>query len=170
MALPDTPAVLLSATELRQRLAAPGADVLVVDVSFDLADTAAGERAFAAGHVPGAVYLHLDRDLSGAKTGRNGRHPLPERAAFAATLGRLGITPATQVVALDRQGGPYASRLWWMLRWMGHEAVAVLDGGLPAATGWDGVCSLAGALAVRKSAETGTKVAIPRLSDLMARP
>ena len=122
---------LISAAELRELLAAGPAPV-IVDCGFDLADTDDGEYAWRAVHLAGSFYLHLDRDLSGTKTGRNGRHPLPERAAFAATLGRLGITPATQVVALDRQGGPYASRLWWMLRWMGHEAVAVLDGGFAA--------------------------------------
>ncbi|MBX3606272.1 MAG: sulfurtransferase [Piscinibacter sp.] len=122
---------LITADELRA-LRAAGPAPVVVDCGFDLADPAAGERAWAEGHLPGSFYLHLDRELSGAKTGRNGRHPLPARAAFAATLGRLGVTPARQVVALDRQGGPYASRLWWMLRWMGHEAAAVLDGGLAA--------------------------------------
>lgn len=122
---------LIAADELRALLAGGGKPV-IVDCGFDLADTDAGEHAWRATHVAGSFYLHLDRDLCGAKTGANGRHPLPERAAFAATLGRLGITPATQVVALDRQGGPYASRLWWMLRWMGHEAVAVLDGGFEA--------------------------------------
>lgn len=122
---------LVSAAELRALIAAGHAPV-IIDCGFDLADPAAGERAWAEAHLPGSFYLHLERDLSGAKTGRNGRHPLPERAAFAATLGRLGIGPATQVVALDRQGGPYAARLWWMLRWLGHEAVAVLDGGLDA--------------------------------------
>lgn len=122
---------LITADELHALRAGKTATV-VVDCSFDLADPDDGETAWRAAHVAGSFYLHLDRDLSGTKTGRNGRHPLPERAAFAATLGRLGITPATQVVALDRQGGPYASRLWWMLRWMGHEAVAVLDGGLDA--------------------------------------
>jgi thiosulfate/3-mercaptopyruvate sulfurtransferase len=122
---------LIAAEELRSLLAAD-ASVVVVDVSFDLADTGAGERQWREAHLPGSVYLHLDRDLSGPKSGANGRHPLPHRAAFAATLGRIGIGPQTQVVALDRQGGPYAARLWWMLRWMGHEAVAVLDGGLDA--------------------------------------
>lgn len=124
---------LISAADLRTLRNADGAAV-VVDVSFDLADPGAGERQWREAHLPGSVYLHLDRDLSGAKTGTNGRHPLPDRAAFAATLGRIGIGPQTQVVALDRQGGPYAARLWWMLRWMGHEAVAVLDGGLDAWT------------------------------------
>jgi thiosulfate/3-mercaptopyruvate sulfurtransferase len=122
---------LISAVDLRGRLASGPAPV-IVESSFDLADTDAGERQWRSGHLPGSHYLHLDRDLSGAKTGRNGRHPLPARADFAATLGRLGITPQTQVIALDRQGGPYAARLWWLLRWMGHEAVAVLDGGLDA--------------------------------------
>ncbi len=130
---------LITADELLA-LAARGPAPVVVDCSFDLADTEAGERAWREAHLPGSHYLHLDRDLSGAKTGRNGRHPLPERSTFAATLGRLGITPATQVVALDRNASPYAARLWWMLRWMGHEAVAVLDGGLDA---W---CAAGGAL------------------------
>jgi thiosulfate/3-mercaptopyruvate sulfurtransferase len=122
---------LIGAAELRALLA-DGATPVIVDCGFDLADPEAGGRAWREGHLPGSHYLHLDRELSGLKTCRNGRHPLPERSAFAATLGRLGVTPATQVIALDRQGGPYAARLWWMLRWMGHEAVAVLDGGLQA--------------------------------------
>lgn len=122
---------LIVADELKARLEA-GAPTVVVDCGFDLADTALGERQWREAHLPGSHYLHLDRDLSGAKTGRNGRHPLPARATFAATVGRLGIGPQTQVVALDRQGGPYAARLWWLMRWLGHDAVAVLDGGLDA--------------------------------------
>jgi thiosulfate/3-mercaptopyruvate sulfurtransferase len=122
---------LVSAQEL-QALRAAGVDVVVLDCGFDLADPAAGERAFAQAHLPGAVYAHLDRDLSGVKTGRNGRHPLPAREAFAERVGAWGIGRTTQVVAYDAQGGPYAARAWWMLRWLGHEAVAVLDGG-PAA-------------------------------------
>jgi thiosulfate/3-mercaptopyruvate sulfurtransferase len=122
---------LISASELAVRLAAGDAPV-ILDASFDLADTAAGERRFAAEHVPGSRYVHLDRDLSSAKNGRNGRHPLPARDAFARTVGALGIGPETPVVVLDAHGGVYAARLWWMLRWLGHEAVAVLDGGLQA--------------------------------------
>ncbi len=122
---------LISADTLRELLAQAPPPV-VVETSFDLADTAAGERAWQAGHLPGSLYLHLDRDLSGPKTGSNGRHPLPERSMFAQTLARCGITPQSQVIALDRQGGMYAARLWWMLRWMGHAAVAVLDGGVQA--------------------------------------
>jgi thiosulfate/3-mercaptopyruvate sulfurtransferase len=111
-------------------------DPLILDCSFDLADTSAGERAFATGHIPGAHYLHLDRDLAGAKTAADGtfrgRHPLPDRDTFAATLRRLGLTAGRQVVTYDHQGGPYAARAWWMLRWLGHAEVAVLDGA------WDG--------------------------------
>lgn len=125
------PTTLISADALRTLLGSARPTVLI-DTGFDLADVVAGERAWREGHLPGSLYLHLDRDLSGAKTGRNGRHPLPERAAFAVTLGRCGVTPQTQVIAFDRQGGVYASRLWWMLRWMGHSAAAVLDGGVAA--------------------------------------
>ena len=122
---------LIDAPALRQLLASATPPVLI-DARFDLADPAAGERAYGEAHLPGARYLHLDRDLSAAKTGRNGRHPLPQRRDFAARVGALGIGPQTQVVAYDAQGGSYAARVWWLLRWLGHEAVAVLDGGLPA--------------------------------------
>jgi thiosulfate/3-mercaptopyruvate sulfurtransferase len=126
---------LISAASLATLVAA-GSPLIIIDVSFDLADVIAGERAWRDAHLPGSLYLHLDRDLCSAKTGSDGqflgRHPLPSRADFALTLARCGITPATQVVTLDRQGGMYAARLWWMLRWMGHPAVAVLDGGVAA--------------------------------------
>lgn len=105
---------------------------LILDASFDLADADAGESAYRAAHLPGAQHVHLDRDLCGVKTGHNGRHPLPDRATFAITAGRLGITPGTQVVVYDRQGAMFAARVWWMLRWLGHAPVAVLDGGLAA--------------------------------------
>ncbi len=128
---------LIPADRLRTLLAT-GAALVIIDTRFDLADTAAGAASWHAGHVPGSIFLHLERDLAGPKTGPdgvfNGRHPLPARADFAATLGRCGITPTTQVVALDAQGGMYAARLWWMLRWMGHSEVAVLDGGVAAWT------------------------------------
>ena len=122
---------LISAEALQAALAGPTPPVLI-DVSFDLANPAAGEASYLQAHLPGAHYLHLDRDLSGAKTGRNGRHPLPTREVFAQRVGALGIGPDTPVVVYDRQGAPYAARCWWMLRWLGHEAVAVLDGGLGA--------------------------------------
>jgi thiosulfate/3-mercaptopyruvate sulfurtransferase len=122
---------LIDAAGLRALLAGAAPPVLL-DCSFDLADTAAGERAYALGHLPGARYVHLDRDLSGPRSGRNGRHPLPGREAFARTAGRLGIAPGVPVVCCDAQGSPYAARAWWLLRWLGHDAVAVLDGGIAA--------------------------------------
>lgn len=119
---------LITAEVLSPMLGA-GQAVVIIDAGFDLADTAAGERACRQAHLPGARYVHLERDLSAPPTGRNGRHPLPDRAAFAATAGRLGITPETQVVVYDRQASMFAARVWWMLRWLGHAPVAVLDGG-----------------------------------------
>lgn len=109
-------------------------NLLIIDLRHELAAPEAGRAAFAAGHLPGAQFLHVDEDLSAPKTGRNGRHPLPERETFARRMAALGLTPATQVVVYDAQGGMTAVRLWWMLRWIGHAAVAVLDGGLPAWT------------------------------------
>ena len=133
---------LISAADLLAALDAAEPPVLI-DTRFDLADITAGETAWRAGHLAGAHYLHLERDLSGDKVRSDGsfrgRHPLPERADFAASLGRIGVTPASAVVALDAQGGMYAARLWWMLRWMGHERVAVLDGGIPAWLGAGGM-------------------------------
>ena len=118
---------LIDTETLATRLSDPA--VAIVDCRFDLKDPAWGEREHAARHVPGAVYASLDADMSGGKTGRNGRHPLPDPAALSRTFGRLGIDGATQVVAYDQDTGIYASRFWWLLRWFGHDAVAVLDGG-----------------------------------------
>jgi len=164
MTTAPTAKTLIRAERLRELLAS-GADLAIVDTRFDLADPAAGERAWHEGHLPGSIYLHLDRDLCSATTGPDGvfrgRHPLPDRRTFAATLARCGITPATQVVALDAQGGVYASRLWWMLRWMGHADVAVLDGGLGAWTAAAG--SLTTAAPTRASAP-----AYPELPSLVA--
>ncbi len=101
----------------------------VIDCRFKLDDLGWGDREYAVRHIPGAVFADLERDLSGPKTGQNGRHPLPDPAALAQTFGRLGIDRTIQVVAYDQDAGMYASRLWWMLRWLGHDAVAVLDGG-----------------------------------------
>lgn len=124
---------LIDAPSLRTLLAAPGGeDVLVLDARFNLMQPEAGEAAWREGHIPGALYAHLDRDLSGPKTGTNGRHPLPTLSALADTLGRWGLTPATRVVAYDDAGGMFAARAWWLLRWVGHARVQVLDGGMPA--------------------------------------
>lgn len=135
------PRPLITAAELHARLAGAEPPV-VIDCSFDLMDPAAGERAWRAGHVPGALYWHLDRDLADharpAGAPFRGRHPLPTREAFAATCGAAGIGPATPVVVYDRQGASFAARAWWMLRWIGHAEVAVLDGGLSAWTAFGG--------------------------------
>lgn len=104
---------------------------VVFDTRHDLMDAAKGRRAYAAGHIPGAYFLSVDDDLSGKKTGKNGRHPLPDLAEFAAKMNEHGVTPASQVVVYDDLGGNFAVRLWWMLRWLGHERVALLDGGFP---------------------------------------
>lgn len=121
---------LVDAATLAARLDDP--DWVVVDVRHQLADTAYGERAYAAGHIPGAAFLHCDRDLSGALTGANGRHPLPVPAQLAARLAAIGVAPQTQVVVYDDAQGMIAGRLWWLLRWLGHDRVALLDGGWPA--------------------------------------
>ena len=102
---------------------------IVVDCRFDLTDPDKGEQQYREAHIPLARYAHLDRHLSGVKTGKNGRHPLPDSDVIARNFSDLGISQGTQVVAYDADNGMYASRLWWMLRWMGHDAVAVLDGG-----------------------------------------
>jgi thiosulfate/3-mercaptopyruvate sulfurtransferase len=124
--------------------------LVVVDCRFDLADDAMGQREYAASHIPGAVYASLARDLSGEKTGRNGRHPQPDPAALVSAFGRLGIDASTEVVAYDQDNGMYASRLWWLLRWLGHDAVAVLDGGFAR---WQ---------AERRPVRTGIETATPR--------
>jgi thiosulfate/3-mercaptopyruvate sulfurtransferase len=104
-------------------------DWAVVDCRFDLQNEHWGRDQYRLGHIPGAVYASLNADLSGTPSGTNGRHPLPTIDALAATLGRLGINRSTQVVVYDQDAGSYASRLWWSLRYLGHDAVAVLDGG-----------------------------------------
>ena len=106
------------------------ADWRVFDCRHQLSDAGYGEKAYAAGHLPGAFFMHLDRDLSGLKTGKNGRHPLPDPQQLAAKLGAAGVSRQTQVVVCDDAGGMMAGRLWWLLRWLGHDRVAVLDGGI----------------------------------------
>jgi thiosulfate/3-mercaptopyruvate sulfurtransferase len=107
---------------------------VVIDCRFDLLDPSAGRQAYETAHIPGARYADLDRDLARAPAAGEGRHPLPRTEDFLATLGRWGIAADSFVVAYDAHGGAIAARLWWMLRWVGHRSVAVLDGGLPAWT------------------------------------
>jgi thiosulfate/3-mercaptopyruvate sulfurtransferase len=118
---------LIGTDELAAHLADPA--FVVVDVRHDLRDAHAGEAAYAKGHIPGARFVHVDHDLSAKTTGRNGRHPLPTPEAAAVVFGRLGIDRTKQVVAYDQGDGVFASRLWWMLHWLGHGKAAVLDGG-----------------------------------------
>ena len=106
--------------------------LLVMDCSFDLMNPDAGRQQFETGHIPGALHVHLDEHLSdktGADRASGGRHPLPSRETFARRMTALGLKSDVQVVVCDRQGANYCGRLWWMLKWCGHEAVAVLDGG-----------------------------------------
>ena len=121
---------LISVTDLAAHLNDPG--WIICDCRHDLANYEAGRRAYAKSHIPGARFLHLDEDLSGPKTGVNGRHPLPHPITFTLRLAAIGIDNSKQIVAYDSSGGVYASRLWWMLRWVGHSNVAVLDGGYDA--------------------------------------
>jgi thiosulfate/3-mercaptopyruvate sulfurtransferase len=119
---------LVDTATLAAHLGNPG--WVVVDCRFMLTDRAWGSREYLARHIPGAVYAHLDDDLSGSRSGHNGRHPLPDAVALARVLGGFGISNGVQVVAYDQDGGSFASRLWWLLRWMGHDDAAVLDGGI----------------------------------------
>jgi thiosulfate/3-mercaptopyruvate sulfurtransferase len=123
---------LIDASALRELADKP--DVAVIDCRFDLVNPEGGCRAYLAGHIPGARYADLNKDLSAPTRPNSGRHPLPLPRDFAATLGRLGIGNATQVIAYDDAGGSFAARLWWLLRWLGHRSVAVLDGGIKAWT------------------------------------
>ena len=111
-----------------EQLASHLSEWIIVDCRFDLHDENWGREQYLAAHIPGAVYASLNDDLAGPRTGRNGRHPLPSLDTLAATLGRWGIARDTQVVAYDQDSAMYASRLWWLLRYAGHAAVAVLDG------------------------------------------
>ncbi len=125
---------LITVDALHHALSGP-TPPLLLDVRFDLTDPQAGARAFAQGHVAGAHYLHLDAccgPKQGADGAFQGRHPLPTRAAFAATLAALGWQRGRAVVVMDASGGMFAARVWWMLRWLGESTVQVLDGGLPA--------------------------------------
>ena len=121
---------LVSVAELSAHL--DDADWRIVDCRHQLADPAYGEAAYAAGHIPGAFFLHLDRDLASPPNGSNGRHPLPDPAVLAAKLGGAGVSNRTQLVVYDDAGGMIAGRLWYLLRWLGHDRVALLDGGINA--------------------------------------
>ena len=166
---PYTTLITVDQLKALQRTNSPGAPgMMAFDCSFDLMNPEAGEAAYAAAHIPGAVYVHLDRDLSD-KSGQGvngGRHPLPSRDKFAAWLGRIGFDNAMQAVVYDRQGANYCGRLWWMLKWVGHENVAVLDGGFQA---WQAT-EPAGSLRTSTRAATtfALKAELARLVDTKA--
>src|SRR5471032_1883880 len=121
---------LIDAAGLRDLVGKP--DVAIIDCRFDLMNPEGGRRAYLEGHIAGARYADLNRDLSAPITATSGRHPLPAPEEFAATLHQLGIGRATQVIAYDDSAGAFAARAWWLLRWVGHSAAAVLDGGIKA--------------------------------------
>lgn len=117
----------VTASWLAEHLADP--DITIVDCRFDLMDTTRGQREYAQGHIPGAYYLDLEQDLSSPRQQHGGRHPLPAPEKLAARLNEMGVTPQTLVVAYDDSRFAYAARCWWLLRWLGHDRVVVLDGG-----------------------------------------
>ncbi|HUG72085.1 MAG TPA: sulfurtransferase [Steroidobacteraceae bacterium] len=151
-------APLITTDGLNSRLGAPG--LLIVDCRFDLADAQAGRAAYAAGHIPGAVFAAMEHDLA-APRGAGGRHPLPTPREFAAVLGRWGFTAASQVIAYDQGGGAAAARLWWMLRSRGHRQVQVLDGG------WAAWVASGGATETAVAARTPTEVSERSFSGVL---
>lgn len=121
---------LITPAQLNNELQKSSRNILVLDCSFDLNDSAAGRKEYDTGHIPGAIHLDVETQLSGRKTGTNGRHPLPNQIDFSKLLQEAGADNSTQIVAYDRSEGMFAARAWWLIRWLGHEAAAVLDGGL----------------------------------------
>ena len=118
---------LISVVDLAKHLDDPA--FAIFDCRHELTNPEFGTKAYAQSHIPNARFAHLDRDLAAPLTGRNGRHPLPDPKVFADWLARMGVSNDKQVVGYDNTAGVYGSRLWWMLRWVGHQSVAVLDGG-----------------------------------------
>jgi thiosulfate/3-mercaptopyruvate sulfurtransferase len=157
-----TPYTTLITPEQLLALQASGQPLMVFDCSFDLMHPDRADGLYSEAHLPGAVHMHLDRDLSdksgASDTASGGRHPLPSREKFAATLRAKGLGRQMQAVVYDRQGAHYCGRLWWMLKWCGHEAVAVLDGGLPA---W---------MAAGGGTESGTPTTVHAAGDFVASP
>jgi thiosulfate/3-mercaptopyruvate sulfurtransferase len=155
------PYTTLISVEQLQALQASGVPLKVFDCSFELMQPEAADRLYAQGHIAGAVQAHLDRNLSAQNAQdavNGGRHPLPSRETFAVWLRDAGFSNAMQAVVYDRNGANYCGRLWWMLKWAGHEAVAVLDGGLQA---WE---------AAGGAVETGVPATPPALGDFTLSP
>jgi thiosulfate/3-mercaptopyruvate sulfurtransferase len=146
--------LLVGPEELSRHLDDP--NWVVFDTRHDLMDPEKGPRLYAQGHIPGAYFLHVDHDLSAPKTGKNGRHPMADIAEFAKKIDERGVTPDTQVVVYDDIGGNFAVRLWWMLRWLGHEKAALLDGGYP--------------LWIKEGRAVSREVPAPRKGSFVPRP
>ncbi len=121
---------IIEVTDLEAMLGDP--DVRIIDCRFDLGNPAAGLDAWQAGHIPGAVFADLDKDLSGSLGPTTGRHPLPRPEALERSLARLGVSAEHQVIVYDDASGAFAARAWWLIRWLGHDAVALLNGGYAA--------------------------------------
>jgi thiosulfate/3-mercaptopyruvate sulfurtransferase len=121
---------LVDVDDLRGVLGQPG--IRIIDCRFELSDPGAGYAAYLSGHIPGAVYADLDRDLAGPIGPATGRHPMPEAERMTATIERLGIDNSTRVIVYDDSSGAIAARAWWLLRWLGHDEAAILDGGIRA--------------------------------------
>ena len=149
-------------------------DLVIFDCRFDLARVSWGEAEFMSAHLPGAFYLHLDRDLSSSITGESGRHPLPDPNQFARRLGELGVDAQSQLVAYDQGNGAHAARLWWLARWIGLRNVAVLDGGYAAwcAAGLPVVQSLAAPVAksLAVALDSASWVSTAIVDELRRRP
>src|SRR5690625_266599 len=120
---------LISVNRLKNRLESPGNNTVIVDVRFQLDDPDAGRKLYLKDHLPGAVYMDLDKDLSGKKEKHGGNHPLPDMEMFTAKLGRIGIDNDTTVIIYDQSNDMFAARMWWLLYYIGHEKVYVLEGG-----------------------------------------
>lgn len=157
---------LISATDLAHHLYKD--NWIILDCRHDLMDANPGRNSFLEGHIPTAQFVQLDQDLSGSLVNENGvfcgRHPLPDRATFIAKLRSWGVNDHSQIIAYDAQGGIFAARCWWLLRWIGHSAVAVLDGGLPAWTNANG--SLNTKMSVPKKGLISEKTSLVNVVDV----
>lgn len=147
-------AKLMQANELYAHLD----EYLVFDVRHNLADLKLGRNSYNQGHIPGAIFLDVETDLSSRKTGFNGRHPLPDRSDFASLMHACGLAANIKVVVYDAANSAFAARLWWMLRWLGHDDVAILDGGWQAWLDINGPVSTAAASRPNTAAATGLTV------------
>ncbi|MCD8504066.1 MAG: sulfurtransferase [Burkholderiaceae bacterium] len=161
---------LISVNELRMLMRDHPDALVVLDASHDLFDPDLGRQTYEAGHLPGAKFVSLNSDMGGTKTGKNGRHPLPERGEVVATMRRLGVSDDQQVVVYDQCEGMYATRVWWTLNWLGHRHVAVLDGGLKAwrTAGGELETGVASAVAAGNFSDRGPGMEVVSYEDVLS--